>query len=159
MTSHNHNFNDNVQHVSVSSCGKLRSDSCFHNRANGVKSSKIVGDLSVCEDVTSDFCSNITSEPMKSVLSRKSFHKSVSNRHLSRTSISNRNSSVKSNVSFSVCRTSACFDQSSPVFNIQKYCNLFFSGCFDIRIPLQNVSTQEIFFYIFTFFFSFFYVL
>ena len=84
----NHNFNVNVQHVSLSSCARPRSDSCFHNRANRVKSSKTVRDLSVHEDVTREFCSNITSEPIKSVLLRKSIHKSVSSRLLSRASVS-----------------------------------------------------------------------
>ena len=144
LASHNHNFNVNVQHVSVPSCGRPRIDSCFHNRANGVKSSKSVRDLSVREDVTTDFCSNITSEPIKSVLPRKSVHKSVSNKYLSCASVSST-SSVKSIVSFSVSRSSACSDQSSPVFNVQEYCHLFFSGSFNIRIPLQNVLTQIIF--------------
>ena len=100
----------NVQHVSVSSCGRPRSDSCFHNRVNCVKSSKSVRDLSVPEDGTAYFCSNITSEPIKSILSRKSVHKSVSTKHLSRASVSTL--SVESNISFSVSRTSACLDQS-----------------------------------------------
>ena len=158
LTSHNHNFNVNVQHVSVPSCGRPRIDSCFHNRANGVKSSKSVRDLSVREDVTTDFCSNITSEPIKSVLPRKSVHKSVSNKYLSCASVSST-SSVKSNVSFSVSRSSACSDQSSPVFNVQEYCHLFFSGSFNIRIPLQNVLIQIIFIIFLLFLFNVFYIL
>ena len=123
LASHNHNFNINVRHVSVSSCCRPHSDSYFHNCANGVKSSKTVRDLRVCEDVTTDFCSNIISEPTKYVLPRKSVRKSVSSKPLSRAIVST--SSVDSNVSFSVSSTSACLDQSSPVFNIQEYCNLF----------------------------------
>ena len=156
LTSHDHNFNVNDQHVSLSSCARPRSDSCFHNLANRVKSNKTVRDLSVREDVTREFCSNITSEPIKSVLLRKSIHKSVSSRLLSRASVST--SSVESNVSFSVSCTSTCLDQGSPVFNIQECCNLFFSDSFNIRIPLQNVLTQKIFF-IFLLFFNVFYIL
>ena len=143
LASHNHHFNVSVQHVSVLSCGRPRHDSCFHNCANGVKSCETVRDLSVHEDVTADFCSNITIEPIKSVLPRKSVHKSVSSKCSIRASVST--SSVKSNVSFSVSRTSTCLDQSSPVFNIQQYCNLFCPGSFNIRIPLQNVLTQMMF--------------
>ena len=55
MTSDNHNFNVDVPHISVLSCGRPRSDSCFHNRVNGVKSIKTVRDLSVREDVTNRF--------------------------------------------------------------------------------------------------------
>ena len=84
LASHNHNFNVKVQHVRVSSYGRPRSNYCFHNRANGVKSSKTDHDLSVLEDVTTDFCSNIISEPIKSVLPRKS----VSSKRLSCTSVS-----------------------------------------------------------------------
>lgn len=107
----NYNFNVNVQHVGVSSCGGLGSGSCFRNCVNGVnvKSSKSVRDLSFREDVPS--------EPIKFVLSSKSVHKSVSTKRVSRSSAST--SFVENNVSFSVSRTSACLDQSSPVFNIQ----------------------------------------
>ena len=143
LASHNHNFNINVQHVSISSSGRPRSDSCFYNRANGVKSSKTVCDLSVREDVTTDFCSNITSEPIKSVLPCKSVHKSVPSKRLNRASVST--SSVESNVSLSISRTSACLDHSSSVFNIQEYCHLSFSGCFNIRVPPQGVLIQMIF--------------
>ena len=144
LASHNHNFNFIVQHASVSSCGKPCSNSYFHDCANGVKSSTTVRDLSVHEDVTTDFCSNIISESIKFALPRKSVQKSVSSKRLSPASVST--SSVESNVSFSVSRTSACLDQSSSVFNIQEYCNLFFLGSFNIRIPLRNVLTQMIFF-------------
>ena len=75
-------------------------DSCFHNRANCGKTSKTVRELNVREDVTTDFYSNITSKPIKSVLPRKSVHKSMSSKRLSRASVSS--SSVESNVSFSV---------------------------------------------------------
>ena len=61
--SHNHNCNINFQHVSVSSCDRPCNDSCFHYCVNGVKSSKTVRDLSVSENVTTDFCSNSTNEP------------------------------------------------------------------------------------------------
>ena len=71
LASHNHNFNANDQHVNVSSCARPCSDSCFHNHANGVKSSKTVQDLIVREDETTDFCSNITSETIKSVHPRR----------------------------------------------------------------------------------------
>ena len=123
LASHNHNFIVNVQHGSVSSCGRPRSDSCLYNRANGVKSSKTVRDLSVCEDVTTDLCRNIIIEPIKFVLPRESVHKSVSSKHLHRASVNT--SSVESIVSTSVSHTSACLDQSSSVFNIQEYRNLF----------------------------------
>ena len=66
----------------------------------------------------------------------------MSSKRLSRASISTL--SVEYNVSFSVSCTSACLNQSWPVFNIQEYCNLFFSASFNIRIPLQNVLTQKI---------------
>ena len=105
----NYNFNVNVLHVGVSSCDRPRSGSCFRNCVSGVKSSKSVRDLSFREDVTS--------QPIKFVLSRKSVHKYVSTKHLSRSSAST--SFVESKASFSVSRTSACLDQSSPVFNIQ----------------------------------------
>ena len=63
-------------------------DSSFHNLVNGVKSSKTVPDLSVRENITTDFCSNITGEPIKSVLPRKSAYKSVSSKRPSRPSVS-----------------------------------------------------------------------
>ena len=66
----------------------------------------------------------------------------MSSKRLSRASISTL--SVEYNVSFSISCTSACLNQSWPVFNIQEYCNLFFSANFNIRIPLQNVLTQKI---------------
>ena len=62
-------------------------DSSFHNPVNGVKSSKTVPDLSVPEDITTDFCS-ITGEPIKSVLPHRSAYKSVSSKRLSRPSVS-----------------------------------------------------------------------
>ena len=133
------------------------SDSCFHNRVNGVKNSKSICDLSVRENVTTGFGSNITSEPIKSILSRKSVLDSLYTKRLSRASVSTL--SVESNVSFSDSRTNACLDQCSSLFNIQEYCNLFFSGSFNIRIPLQNVLTEKILFYIFTFLFNAFCVL
>ena len=79
-----------------------------------------------------------------SVLPRKFVRKSVSSKRLSRASVST--SSVESNVNFSVSCTSACLGQNPPIFNIQDYCNLFFSGSFSIAIPFQNVLTQIIFF-------------
>ena len=106
VASNSHNFNVNVQHVSILSCGRPYSDSCFHNRANGGKSSKTVRDLSVREDVIKEFCSNSTRKPIKSVLPRKSVHKSMSSKRLSRASLST--SYFESNVSFSVSGTSAC---------------------------------------------------
>ena len=142
LASHNHNFNFSDQHVNLSSCARSRSDSCFHNRANRVKSNKTVRDLSVHEDVTREFCSNITSEPIKSVLLRKSIHKSVSSRLLSRASVST--SSVESNVSFSVSCTSTCLDQGSPVFNIQEY----------LDSTSKRVNSKDIF-YILLFFLTF----
>ena len=79
LASDNHNFNVNVQHVTVSSCGRPRSDSCFHNRVNSAKSSKTICGLNVREDVTKDFCSNITSEPIKSFFFLFSFSKFTHN--------------------------------------------------------------------------------
>ena len=108
---------------------------------------KTVRDLSVREVTTTDFCSDATSEPIKSVLPRKAVHKSLSSKHLSRASVST--SSVEGNVSISVSHTSASLDRSSLVFNIQEYCNLFFSGSFNIKIPLQNVLIVHIFFVFF----------
>ena len=87
LASHKYNFNVNVQYVSVSFCGRPRSDFCFHNCANGVKSSKTVRDLSFSEDVITDFYSKIISEPIKSVLPCKSVDKSLSSKRLSRTSV------------------------------------------------------------------------
>ena len=46
---HNYNFNVDVQHVTVSTCGRPRSESCFHNHVNGIKSSKTARGMSVCE--------------------------------------------------------------------------------------------------------------
>ena len=102
------------------------------------------------------FCSNITSEPIKSVLSRKPVHNSVSSKRLSRTSITT--SFVESSIPIFVSRISTCLSRSSSVFNIQERCNLFLSGSFNIRIPLQNVLTQQIFFYVFTFLLNVLYV-
>ena len=81
-----HNLNVDVQHVNVSSCDRHPSDSCFHNRVNGVKSSETVCDLSVHDDVITDFYCKITSQSMKSVLPLKSVHKSMSSKRLSRAS-------------------------------------------------------------------------
>ena len=57
LAAHNHNFNVDAQHVSVFSCGRTRSESCFHNRVNGVKNSKTARGLSVgkveCKSQTS----------------------------------------------------------------------------------------------------------
>ena len=102
LASHNHNFNVNFQRVSVSPCSRPRNDSCFHNRVNGVKNNKTIRNLSVREDVITNFCSNINSETHK--LPHKSVHKSVSRkRRVSRASVGI--SSVENNVSISVSRT------------------------------------------------------
>ena len=53
-------------------------------------------------------------------------------------------SSVESNVSISVPRTSGFLDRSSSVFNTQKYCNLFFSGSFNIRISQNGTLLHSI---------------
>lgn len=47
LASHDLNLNINIQGVCVSSCSRPRSDSCFHNLVNGVKSSKTICDLFV----------------------------------------------------------------------------------------------------------------
>ena len=99
------------------------------------------------------FCSNITSEPIKSVLSRKPVHNSVSSKRLSRTSITT--SFVESSIPVFVSRISTCLSRSSSVFNIQEHCNLFLSDSFDISIPLQNMLAQQIFFMFLLFFFMF----
>ena len=128
---HNRNYNVDIQNVSASSCGRPCTYSCFHNRVNGVKSGKTVRDLNVPEDLIKDFCSIITHEPIQSILPRKFFHKPVFRKRLSRASV--RTSSVENNVSISLSRTSACLDQSSSVFDKQKY----YISC-NIRIPLQT---------------------
>ena len=131
---YNRNYNVDVQNVSASSCGRPRTYSFFHDRVNGVKSSKTVRDLNVCEDVIKDLCSIFTNEPIQSIIPRKSVHKPVFSKHLSRASVST--SSVENNVSISLSRTSVCLDRSSSVFDKQKYCCLL--GSFNIRIPLQT---------------------
>ena len=65
---HNRNFNVVVQHVSVSSCSRPRSSLCFHNRISGVKSSKTIRDLTFRKVAITDFNSDSTSKPIKSLL-------------------------------------------------------------------------------------------
>ena len=90
LATHSHNFNNNVQNVSILSCGRPCGECCFHNCVNGVKSSKTVHGLSVCEVVLTDFCSDIKNKFIKCLKYSK---------HLSRTSASA--SSVERNVGIS----------------------------------------------------------
>ena len=101
----NSNFNVDVQNISALSCGSPHTYSCFHNRVNGLKSSKTVRDMNVCEDVMKDFFSIVTSEPIQSILPRQSVHMPVPSKCLGCASIST--SSVDNNASISLSRTSA----------------------------------------------------
>ena len=73
----NRNFNVDVQNISALSCGSPHTYSCFHNRVNGLKISKTVRDMNVCEDVMKDFFSIVTSEPIQAILPRQSVHMPV----------------------------------------------------------------------------------
>ena len=130
----NRNFNVDVQNISALSCGSPHPYSCFHNRVNGVKSSKTVRDMNVCEDVMKDFFSIVTSEPIQSILPRQSAHMPVPSKCLGCASVST--SSVDNNASISLSCTSACLDRSSSVFDTKKYNYLL--GSFNSRIPLQT---------------------
>lgn len=68
MASHNHNFHVGVLRVSILSCGRPCGDLCSRYCIDGVKRSKTVYDLSVCKVAITDFCIDVTSEPIKYVL-------------------------------------------------------------------------------------------
>ena len=121
-----HNLNVDVQHVNVSSCDRHPSDSCFHNRVNGVKSSETVCDLSIHDDVITDFYCKITSQSMKSVLPLKSVHRSASCKRLSPASTTT--SSVESNISI-------CFEVHKPLYrnNLTYFSQVFFKSEFRFK--------------------------
>ena len=138
VASHNHNFNGGVQDVSILSCGRPCDDPCSHDYVNGVKSSKTVCDLSVCEVVITDFCIDVANEPIKHVLPCKPVHKSLSSKHLNRANVST--SSVKNNVDISVSCTTTCLDRSSSVF---KGCVRYIFAIFLFKCKQEHLSDYE----------------
>ena len=145
----NSNFNVDIQNISALSCGSPHPYSCFHNRVNGVKSSKTVRDMNVCEDVMKDFFSIVTSEPIQAILPRQSVHMPVPSKCLGCASVST--SSVDNNASISLSRTSACLDRSHQFLILRN--NIICSVVLTVGFHFKCVDSTGIF-YIFTFFFN-----